>query len=1021
MWPISARFASQLKAPVHSFRVKMQVLDTDFNVVREFTDTGALDTPDNYLVDGSVDLDITRATRRTFTASLLNPDGQFSPGSDWAGLFYVNRLVRFYRGVSYGVDSELVPIGTFMIDHADVIVERNMSMVVLSGSDLWKKLAKSSFTAVSRSWDAGESLVSVIKDMADNAGVTRFVDDVSDDRTGDSATLNKKFSVERGDNRGDAILKLAQAYGLDVAFDPYGRLAIVDFRAPEDTRVVWTLDPDDSRMLLSLRSSYTDDALYNHAFVIGTGNKNDTVIAHMRDEDPTSVTSIDRIGERINKLETDLISTHEAAAKAAKKLFYKNILLTENISLDAICNPALDGNDVIRLREPQFARIDKTYRIRGLTIPFASARQTLKLTRAINLGTIVTNASDGSVVGAFVSDAYIKRAGITGAVLADAYIKSLGISHTFTADAELWTAGDTYRAVVLADSPLAYFRLGEASGTTMADETGNHDGSYVGTPTLGAAGATTDNDTAMTLDGSGSGYGEVSAWTTMPAVPVTIEAWVRHNGDFGITSTGVTIAGWSNVSESAALMAFPSDADTLEIGLYTDIGNTHYLWTPGDTNWHHLVAMIKADNSLWLYLDGADVGTSGTTTYDGGAGAEPFRIGSGDDDGTAGAESWPGDIDEVAVYGTELSATQIAAHYAAASEDQSRPFAAPVTTGTFTIPGTVDDTGATDASADINAWIESTVPDGSIIEFATGATYRLEDGILLAGRNNIVLKGNGCTLLQRGSAGDETDSTFLLRGSNHISIDNFIVDGVDPGWPTNAGEGSHVLGISGFFAVDPSSYVEMSNVTATHVYCDGVYIEGRNADPWEPSNNIWVHDCSFDYMGRNAVSFINCTDVLVENCTFDHMSMHAFDYEPNFDTQQVRRTQVRNCSIGSYGHRSGVLGFFVADIAIETGLGAMVSDVTIADNVVTGNPSNGVDGTPRALQCKFVSTNGVRQQNISILRNTTSLPVAASFGSGGVFYFDSVDTILIDGNTQPLTSGVLTRFDNCTGVTDNDG
>lgn len=385
MWPISSTFKRHLKSPVHSIRVKMQVLDTDFNVVSEFSDTGDLLSPTNYIVDGSVDLDISRGIRRTFTVSMLNSDGAFSPGEEWAGTFYVNRMVRLYRGVAYSdSESELVPVGTFMVDHADVVVERNMSMVILSGSDLWKKLSKSIFPHP-RSWAAGTQLVTVIKQIADGAGVTRFVDDLRDDRAANARDLNKKFSVEQGDNRGEAIQKLANAYGLDVFFDPLGRMVISDYKSPEDTATVWEFDPDDNHMAISVRSTYKDDNLYNHALVIATGGKM-TITAHKRDTDPSSVTNIDRIGDRVYKYETDNISTVEAAEEAARKLFYKHILLTEEIVLDAICNPALDGNDVIVIREPDYAKLNRRYRIRGMTVPLASSRQTIRLMRNINLG-----------------------------------------------------------------------------------------------------------------------------------------------------------------------------------------------------------------------------------------------------------------------------------------------------------------------------------------------------------------------------------------------------------------------------------------------------------------------------------------------------------------------------------------------------------------------------------------------------------------------------------------------------------
>lgn len=388
MWPISSAFKDALNSPVHSFRVELQVLDTDFNLVRSFHDVGCAcpeSQPHDFVVDGSVDLDITRGSRRTFTLNFLNPDGEFSPGSEWAGLFFVNRLVRVYRGVSFGPDNtEMVPVGTFMIDRADTVVERNMSMVVLSGSDLWKKFAKSIFSKP-QSWAAGTQLVTVIKQIADAAGVTRFVDDLRDDRPANARDLNKKFSVEQGDNRGEAILRLAKAYGLDVYFDPLGRLVIADYRSPEDTQTVWTFNPDTTRMLFSVRATYKDDNLYNSVLVIGTGGKT-PVISRKRDTDPTSVTNVDRIGERVLKFESDDISTQAAADEAARKLFYQNILLTEDIALDVLCNPALDGNDVIAVREDNFTRLNSRYRIRGLSVPLASSRQAIRLLRNINLG-----------------------------------------------------------------------------------------------------------------------------------------------------------------------------------------------------------------------------------------------------------------------------------------------------------------------------------------------------------------------------------------------------------------------------------------------------------------------------------------------------------------------------------------------------------------------------------------------------------------------------------------------------------
>jgi hypothetical protein len=62
----------------------------------------------------------------------------------------------------------------------------------------------------------------------------------------------------------------------------------------------------------------------------------------------------------------------------------------------------------------------------------------------------------------------------------------------------------SYEDTVLSDSPLAYWRVDESSGTVAHDITGNgNDATYTGGVTLGSSGALlNDSDTAVTLDGT---------------------------------------------------------------------------------------------------------------------------------------------------------------------------------------------------------------------------------------------------------------------------------------------------------------------------------------------------------------------------------------------------------------------------------------------------------------------------------------------------------------------------------------
>ena len=79
--------------------------------------------------------------------------------------------------------------------------------------------------------------------------------------------------------------------------------------------------------------------------------------------------------------------------------------------------------------------------------------------------------------------------------------------------------------------------------------------------------------------------------------------------------------------------------------------------TISNTNWHHIV-VTKSGTTSRIYIDGANVtGTVSNRTLTNSTTA--LRIGS---DGT---NEFSGTIDEVAIYGSALSAATVSAHYAA--------------------------------------------------------------------------------------------------------------------------------------------------------------------------------------------------------------------------------------------------------------------------------------------------------------------------------------------------------------------
>jgi hypothetical protein len=390
VWNISQAFRQELRSPNQQTAARAQLLDSDFKEVPDgdFFTAGADDFQD-YIVDGNVDIDFSRGTRRTAELTILNTDGEFTPTNattDYDGKFYVNRNIRLFRGVVLsGGTTVYAPIGTFMIDSLDVLVERNMTLMNFTLSDHWKKLQKSLIT---RTWThpAGTPINDSIRSLAGNAGADYPLApalDPLDSRSNKTLTTAIKF--ERGDSRGDKMKEIANKYGIDIFFNQEGRLVSQDRKTPKDAQEVWHFYSSSSTvtsgMLVSVRRTLTDDNLYNHVFVIGTGNPTSPVIYEAKTTTASSTISIDRIGDRVKILEGSW-KTQEQVNAAGEKLWAQRFNLFEEVVIDTICNPALDADDVIRITEP-YSKLSGLYRINTMNVPLTTSKQTISCIRNI--------------------------------------------------------------------------------------------------------------------------------------------------------------------------------------------------------------------------------------------------------------------------------------------------------------------------------------------------------------------------------------------------------------------------------------------------------------------------------------------------------------------------------------------------------------------------------------------------------------------------------------------------------------
>ena len=316
----------------------------------------------------------------------------------------------------------------------------------------------------------------------------------------------------------------------------------------------------------------------------------------------------------------------------------------------------------------------------------------------------------------------------------------------------------------------------------------------------------------------------------------------------------------------------------------------------------------------------------------------------------------------------------------------TRPFPAPVTTRTVTVPASIDATGTTDVLTALKAFILG-VPDGSLINFPAAGIYKITSALRLEGRHNLIIDGNGCTLQSASvDPGSELSSLWYERlGGSDIWIKNFVLIGSSP-YPGVFTDGvSPTDGQQQHGVIVGADRTEVSGCTISALWGDGVEVNS--------GMSVWFHDNHVISAGRNGVSVISGTNVIAERNALDVVGGFAFDVEPDVVTDSCINVVFRNNTVGTWGFEH----VFAASNSPKT----TVDGIVIDNNIVTGG----------SIRTYIDSVGAVRMTHITFTNNvgkvaTTDAPLN----------FQRIDGLTVTGNVQPLSSGHLIWTVDCTGA-----
>jgi chitodextrinase len=293
---------------------------------------------------------------------------------------------------------------------------------------------------------------------------------------------------------------------------------------------------------------------------------------------------------------------------------------------------------------------------------------------------------------------------------------------------------------------------------------------------------------------------------------------------------------------------------------------------------------------------------------------------------------------------------------------------------TYQIPASIAADCSSDVTEPILTWIGS-VPDNSVLSFASGGCYRVEGTLQVRDRHGLTFEGNGATL-RATTLGDGHRSQWRIVDGTGFVLRNMTLDG---GY-ANPGEFAYDLQWSHGIDLLGASGVEVANVAIRNVYGDCAYLGQGWAAEKTWTTNVHIHDLSCVGTGRMGVAVTAARDVLVEASSFDAVGLSTFDVEPNgagFGAKSV--TFTRNTVRRAYDYVFVVIG------------GGDVDGITFSNNTLLG----------KAMQIGVSAPSGERHANISVLGNAAD--TGAYESNGAAMHLTRVDGVTVTGNTAPLS------------------
>lgn len=326
--------------------------------------------------DGAVTVDRNALHVRSFTATIVDRDGVLSPKIGQTKLDPLYRPhAQFYSEIGW-IDAasdqrmtERIPIGRFLVDVNDVQEMGAGTVMALSGISAASGLIESNV------WPGPYTVQQVSYSAAIAAAITDRASWTPQFRFESSSTIVPPGVVLGGSGSSDPwgdLQKLAEADGKELLDDALGAFILRTIPDPTLLDPTWSYDQQQPTLKLPNAHRVIDSSKVYNGVILNASAPwlIYPIQSVVWDTDPNSPTYYKgKFGMRPFQLDDAIVASQAQADAAAAAKLVKVLGVSEDISSDAIPNPAHEPGDVVFAASAQLGMSDRAL-LDTFVIPF---------------------------------------------------------------------------------------------------------------------------------------------------------------------------------------------------------------------------------------------------------------------------------------------------------------------------------------------------------------------------------------------------------------------------------------------------------------------------------------------------------------------------------------------------------------------------------------------------------------------------------------------------------------------------